>query len=94
MDLTDRFRKNEGIIFKEEGEGGFLFDPETGNLKYMNPSGKETFLVLMDQKDVEEMIKHLLRVYPDADPKQVQRDLEGFLTELDKNGFISPLDVT
>ena len=92
MDLTQRFRKKSGIILREEGEGAFLFEPETGSFKYLNPSAKETFLMLNDQKDLEQLIQHLCRLYPEADPKQVQRDVETFLNDLDQNGFIYPID--
>ncbi len=92
MDLTQRFNRNNSIIFKEEGDGAFLFDPEIGNLKYMNSSAKETFLMLNGQKDVSQLIHHLLGLYPDIDPKQIQRDVENFLKELEENGFIFSLD--
>ena len=92
MDLTQRFRKKSGIILREEDEGAFLFDPETAGFKYLNPSAKEVFLMLSDQKDVEQLTRHLCRLYPDVDPKQIQRDVETFLNELGQNGFIYPID--
>lgn len=92
MDLTQRFRKKSGIILREDGEGAFLFDPETDSFKYLNPSAKEVFSMLNDQKDVEQLTRHLCRLYPDEDPKQIQRDVETFLNDLGQNGFICPID--
>jgi len=92
MDLSQLFSRNNSIIFREEGDGAFLFDPETGNLKYMNSSAKETFLMLNGQKDVSQVIHHLLGLYPDIEPKQIQMDVEDFLKQLEENGFISSLD--
>ena len=90
--LIQRFKKKTGIILREEGEGAFLFEPETNLVKYLNPSAKEIFLMLSDQKDVEQSIHHLHRLYPDTDPNQIRRDVELFLNDLDQNGFICRID--
>lgn len=92
MDLTKKFVKNPSIVYREEEDGAFLFDPETGNLKYMNLSAKETFLMLNGQKDVSRLIQYLLMLYPDVDFKQIQKDIGSFIEQLEVNGFISSQD--
>ncbi len=92
MDLTKKFVKNPSIVYREEEDGAFLFDPETGNLKYMNHSAKETFLMLNGQKDVSRLIQYLLTLYPDVDFKQIQKDIGSFIEQLEVNGFISSQD--
>jgi len=92
MDLTKIFVKNPSIVYREEEDGAFLFDPETGNLKYMNLSAKETFLMLNGQKDVRRLIQYLLMLYPDVDFKQIQKDIGSFIEQLEVNGFISSQD--
>ena len=92
MDLTKKFVKNPSIVYREEEDGAFLFDPETGNLKYMNHSAKETFLMLNGQKDVSRLIQYLFELYPDADFKQIQKDIGSFIEQLEVNGFISSQD--
>jgi len=89
MDFTQRFRANNGIIFREEDDGGFLFDAETGNLKYMNQSAKDAFLMLNGQKDINQLIDHLVGLYPEVDRKQIRKDVESLLLELVENRFIS-----
>ncbi len=89
MDLTKKFVKNPSIVYREEEDGAFLFDPETGNLKYMNHSAKEAFLMLNGQKDVSRLIQSLVDLYPDADIKQIRNDMGTFLEQLEVNGFIS-----
>ena len=89
MDLTKKFVKNTSIVYREEEDGAFLFDPETGNLKYMNHSAKEAFLMLNGQKDVSRLIQSLVDLYPDADIKQIRNDMGTFLEQLEVNGFIS-----
>ena len=92
MDLTKKFVKNPSIVYREEEDGAFLFDPETGNLKYMNHSAKEAFLMLNGQKDVSRLIQYLFTLYPDVDVKKIQNDVEIFLKQLKENRFISSLD--
>lgn len=92
MDLTKKFVKNPSIVYREEEDGAFLFDPETGNLKYMNHSAKEAFLMLNGQKDVSRLIQYLFTLYPDVDVKIIQNDVEIFLKQLKENRFISSLD--
>lgn len=91
MDSKKKFQRNESIVYREEEDGAFLFDPDTGNLKFMNRSGRETFLMLDGQKDVHQLINDLSGLYPEAERNRVQKDVEGFLTVLEENRFISPV---
>jgi len=92
MDLKQKYQKNKDIVYKEEEDGAFLFDPATGNLKYMNRSGRETFLMLGNRQDVNQVIDGLLGLFPDVDRHRIANDLEAFLFELEENGFISGLN--
>ena len=83
---------NEDVLYRDEGDGAFLFKPETGNLKYLNSSGKEIFLALKREKKISRVIDHLHTLYPELDPDRLQEDVNSFLKELEENGFISPLD--
>ena len=94
MNLKKRFGRNEDIVFREEDEGAFLFDPDTGDLKYMNLSGKETFLMLDGEKDLEQITAHMLELYPQAEPEQVRKDVEDFLKDLEERDFIRPVNRT
>jgi len=93
MDPDQRFAINDAIVYREEDDGAFLFDPDSGNLKYMNPTGREIFLMLKE-KEVAQVIAHIKGEYPDVDPEQVQEDVKTFLDELKENGFVSPRDRT
>ena len=66
MDLLIRFRPNDHIVYREEEDGAFLFDPKTGNLKYMNRSAKEIYLMLNGYNDTDTVIQNLDELYPDA----------------------------
>ena len=88
MNDSSRFKPADGIIYREEGDGGFLFDPKTGNLKYMNRSAKEAFLLVDGLNSIAQIAQHLSRRYPEIDPRTIQRDTEEILEELEKERFI------
>ena len=92
MDSHRQFKRNDSITYREEEDGAFLFDPKTGNLKYMNRSAKEIFLTLNGQKNVSQVIDQLLIQYKDADAQQIKQDVESFLQDLLANHFISSAD--
>ncbi len=91
MDPTQRYKINKEIVYREEDNGAFLFDPDSGNLKYMNPTGKETFLILKEKGDVGQAISHIHGQYADVDQEQVRKDVKNFFrTTQRKRIYISP----
>jgi len=91
MDLSLKYGPGENIVFREEEEGAFLFDPESGNLKYMNRSGRETYLMLNGRNEVSRVVHHLTELYPDAESRQLKQDVEAFILALESEGFVSSL---
>jgi hypothetical protein len=89
MDLTQRINKNESIIFREEEDGGFLFDPETGNLRYINHTAREAFLLLEGETQISNIAQWFHGSYPEIDEKDIEKDLISLFKELEENGFIS-----
>ena len=91
MDLLIRFRPNDHIVYREEEDGAFLFDPKTGNLKYMNRSAKEIYLMLNGHNDTGMVIQNLDDLYPDAGLKQIRQDVEILMQHWEEHDFISSL---
>lgn len=91
MNHHQRFNINKAVVYREEEEGAFLFDPETGNLKYMNSCGKELFLMLKDQSNLGQAMAYLTAKFPDIKRQQIEDDAETFIGQLEENGFIFPL---
>ena len=92
MDLNQRFSINKEIVYREEDDGAFLFDPDSGNLKYMNLTGRKIFLMLKEKRDFSQAIAHIHGQHPDLDLEQVRKDVKIFLEQLKENGFVSPRD--
>jgi len=80
---------NKDVLYREEGDGAFLFRPEAGNLRYLNPPGKEVFLSLKRKENSAQMISHLHGLYPEVEPERLREDVKRFLNELEENGFVS-----
>ena len=91
MDLARRFQQNEDTVFREEDDGAFLFDPDSGELRYVNQSGKETFLMLGEDHDVNTVIEQMIKLYPDVEPERIEADVKDFVEDLEENRFILPL---
>jgi hypothetical protein len=91
MDLTKIFTRNIKIVYREEDDGAFLFNPDTGDLQYMNQSGRETFLMVNGDNDIEQVLNHMLHIYPEVEPAKIQDDVIDFLENLKESQFILPL---
>ncbi len=92
MDITKRYEQNKQIVYREEDDGAFLFNPDTGDLRYMNRSGRETYLMLKGDEDIKQVVHGMLDLYPEIEPSQMQSDVEDFLKSLEENHFILPLN--
>ena len=88
MEFEKRYRRNEEIVFREEDDGAFLFDPDSGDLKYMNQSGKETFLLLGEDQGLNGVIRRMIELYPDVEPQKIEADVRDFMKDLEENRFI------
>ncbi|MEW6665081.1 MAG: PqqD family protein [Thermodesulfobacteriota bacterium] len=91
MDFLLKYRPVENTVYREEEEGAFLFDPETGNLKYMNRSGRETYLMLNGRNDLNQVVQNMSDLYPDAESERLKQDVEAFIVDLEREKFISCL---
>ena len=85
---AQRLQKNAGSVFREEEDGAFLFDPEAGNLKYLNRLGAEIYRLLDTFDDMPSLASQMHVRYPDVAPQQIHDDLERFLSDMVANGFI------
>lgn len=92
LELTDRFKKSQNIVYKEEDDGAFLFNSEDGNLKFMNHTAREAFLMLEAGKGVGEIVNGLNGLYPEIEANRIQEDIESLINELQGHGFVSSLE--
>jgi len=91
----DCLKPNPEMVFRKEEEGAFLFDPHTGNLKYLNANGVNIYELCDGRKTVGDIIMLLMEFYPDVAVEKIAADtglfFEGlaamqFMTKSEKNG--------
>ena len=92
MDLNQKFIRNASVVYREEEDGAFLFDPVTGDLRYMNHTAKDVFLLLDGRKDENQVVKHLSAHYPEVEAVRLREDVTDCMQALANDGFISTID--
>lgn len=90
LNFDQKYILREPVVFKKEDDGGFLFDPESGRLKYVNRTAT-TILDWIDGKtDLDGLLQALQHHYPDTAVETLRDDLAEFFQDLIANHFVSP----
>ncbi len=84
----DSLRPNPEVVFRKEEDGAFLFDPQSGNLKYINRTGVRIYELCGSGKSRAEIVALLKDAYPDADEEAIAADAMSFLKGLAELGFL------
>lgn len=85
----DCLKPNSEMVFRKEEEGAFLFDPHTGNLKYLNANGVSIYELCDGRKTVGDIITLLMEFYPDMDIEKIAVDTELFFEGLATMNFLT-----
>jgi hypothetical protein len=88
MKHGSKFIRNTRIIFRKEENGAYLYDPDSGNLKYINRIGTSLFELCDGLHLVEGMTSLIAREYQDISVDEIGKDVERFLTDLLQMGFL------
>ncbi|MCX5823405.1 MAG: PqqD family peptide modification chaperone [Deltaproteobacteria bacterium] len=83
-----KFIQNTKIIFRKEENGAYLYDPDSGNLKYINRVGTFLYELCDGLHLVEGMIFRIAREYQDVPMDQVEKDVDHFLADLLQMDFV------
>jgi len=82
--LKPKARKD--LVFREEDEGGFLFNPDNGSVKVLNNVGAFIWQLLDGKKTTTQIIREVQGHFSHTSLKQAEADLNIFLAELKKSG--------
>ncbi len=80
--------RNTDCIFREEEDGAFLFDPESGNLKFINSMGVNIYQLCDGKMTVGDITSLVSENYKDISSKKIEDDIKVFLQELVKMEFL------
>jgi len=73
---------NPDIVFREEEDGAFLFDPNTGELKCLNPMGSAIWLLCDGSQSFEQIEQEIIEQYPQTPRETIHNEVLAFLQDL------------
>jgi hypothetical protein len=77
------------IVLREEDEGAFLFDPDTGRICYLNEVAITIWKLCRKPIETDRIIKEISSEYPEITPEQISNDCLSFLDDLKNFGFLA-----
>ncbi len=91
LSKKEHFHINQEIVMREEDEGAFLFNPDTGRICYLNELGVSLWKLCEKPRTPEQLIGTIHSEYPDVPKDQITNDCLTFLDDLQGLGclFIS-----
>lgn len=81
-------RTSAEVVLREEEEGAFLFEPETGELSVLNPVGIRVWKLVKERKTLRDIVDAVVADYEDVERDTVHKDVRAFLGELKTFGYV------
>lgn len=91
MKGDERLKINPDIVFREEGEEAFLFDPDRGSLKCINRLGMAIWRMCGESKTVDDVIASVADEHPEVPRDTISGDVTRFLRALLDMGYLGYL---
>jgi hypothetical protein len=80
---------NPDVVLREEDEdGGLLFNPDTNQLKIINPTGLFIWKQFSIANNLNGVIQSIEDNFEEVPAVEVHQDVEEFLADMVQNGFI------
>ncbi len=76
------------IVFREEDDGAFLFDPIKDNLRCLNETGALVFRELDGKNGIDDIVKKLKSIHPEISDEEIRQDVISFVNDLKIRGFL------
>ncbi len=86
----EKIRYPENVVFREEPEGGILFNVDTGELKLVEDVAWGICDLIEKKKKRSQILKKLRELYPDE--ADIEKDLDSFLEELLEIKFLITIE--
>lgn len=84
-----KLRLNPDLVFREDSDGGLVFDPRTGNVQVLN----ETAAFICSQLDgthtMSEIASAVLAEFESPDPDVAREDVAAFVENLLTHSMVS-----
>ena len=91
--MATHYLVNPDVVLREEDEdGALLFNPDTNQVKVINPTGLFIWQQCDGKKGLAEIVKALVETYEDAPVDQITQDVQEFLDGMLQSGFIGTVE--
>lgn len=82
-------RINPAVVLREEDQGAFLFDPDSGRICYLNEVGITIWKLCRKPIETDRIITKISSEYPEITPERISKDCLSFLDDLKGFGFLA-----
>ena len=88
-----RYMRNPDVVLREEDEeGGLLFNPDNNEIKVINNTGLFIWKQFDSPAEIQNVIQALSDAFEDVPQNDVQADVQVFLDEMLRAGFVGVVD--
>lgn len=87
------FVRNPDVVLREdEPDGGLLFNPDTNQIRVLNPTGLFLWKNCAETRDLEGLVKALREEFEGVPDGEVQSQVTSFMEDMVANGFIGTVE--
>jgi PqqD family protein of HPr-rel-A system len=79
---------NPDLVFREDNDGGLIFDPATGDVQVLNDTAAFICTRLDGTRTAEEIVGLVLQEFEVEDPAAAQADATQFIEGLGRRGMV------
>jgi len=84
------YRRKKNIIFRKEGGEAILFNPDTSGIVVINSTGCFIWPLINGKRGKHDVLEKIVKEF-DVGLKAAEKDLDKFIADLEKQGFIERL---
>ena len=92
-DKSSRYMKNPDVVVREEDEdGALIFNPDTDQIRVLNPTGFFIYQLCDGSNDLNGMILAVKNTFKDVPDDQVSGQVEEYIDDMLSSGFIGTIE--
>ena len=80
------------VLREEDDEGALIYNPDTDQIKVINPTGLFIWQQCDGTKDMGGIVSAVKESYEEVPPDQVEEQVEIFIEDMVKTGFIGTVE--
>ncbi|MCU0918356.1 MAG: PqqD family peptide modification chaperone [Planctomycetes bacterium] len=86
--VMSKLKLNPDLVFREDNDGGLIFDPATGTVQVLNDTAAFICKLLDGSREAEEIVAAVVAEFEVEDPAAAQVDASHFIEELRSRSMI------